>query len=129
VTYLLLKHLHVACVVVSGTGFTARCALAMTDSPLAKARFARIAPHVVDTLLLASAIGLASMRAEWPFQTGWLTAKLCGLFAYVALGTLALRFGRKPAIRAVFGLAALAVFAWIVSVAVLKLPTGFLGGL
>jgi len=41
---------------------------------------------------------------------------------------LALRPGRPPLTRGVAWLAALATFAWIVSVAITKQPLGFLAG-
>ena len=57
--YLLVKQLHVACVVLSLAGFVARGALMAAGAPVLRSRFARVAPHVVDTVLLASAIWLA----------------------------------------------------------------------
>ena len=54
--YTALKHLHVACVVLSLTGFVLRFALTMRGSPLVERRFVRTAPHVIDTVLLAAAI-------------------------------------------------------------------------
>ena len=57
--YLLVKQLHVACVALSLAGFAARGALMLAGSPLLNARWVRVAPHVVDTVLLASAIWLA----------------------------------------------------------------------
>jgi len=54
-------------------------------------RWVRILPHVVDSVLLASAIGLAAMLASWPGKDGWLTAKVAALVAYVLLGSIARR--------------------------------------
>jgi uncharacterized membrane protein SirB2 len=56
----------------------------------------------------------------------WLTAKIVGLLAYIALGMVALRFGRTRGTRAAAWIAALATFGYIVSVAVTKDPRGFL---
>ena len=56
-------------------------------------------------------------------------AKIIGLVVYVALGVLALRPGRPPAQRALYGLAALTVVGWIVSVALSKNAWGFLAPL
>jgi uncharacterized membrane protein SirB2 len=91
------------------------------------ARWVRVVPHVVDTVLLASAIGLALMLENYPGTHGWLTAKVAGLVAYVVLGSIALRRGRTPAVRAIAFVAALAVFAYIVAVAFTKSPKGFFG--
>jgi uncharacterized membrane protein SirB2 len=124
--YAALKALHVGCVIASISGFALRGALMLLDSPLLQARFARIAPHVVDTLLLASALWLAALIGQYPFVQGWLTAKVLGLIAYIVLGSVALKRARsKPVRAAAFALALLAA-AYIVSVALTRDPLGFL---
>ncbi len=122
--YLVLKHLHVSCVVLSGCGFLARGVLSLAGSPLVDRRVLKIAPHVVDTVLLASAIALALITAQYPLAQGWLTAKVVGLVVYIGLGMVALRRGRSTATRAIFFAAALAVFGYIVSVALTHHPRG-----
>ncbi len=124
--YLAVKWLHVGCVVLSITGFAARGALMLAGSPLLGARWVRVAPHVVDTLLLASALWLAWMIGQYPFVHGWLTAKVLGLFAYIILGSIALRRGRTPRQRGAAFAAALATAAYIVSVALTHDPRGAL---
>jgi uncharacterized membrane protein SirB2 len=122
VSYLILKHLHVTCVVLSGLGFCLRGWWMLRESRLRQHRLTRILPHIVDTLLLGSALTMAWMSGQYPFVEGWLTAKLCGLLAYILLGMMALKRGRTPAIRArYFGLALLA-YAYIVSVALTRNP-------
>jgi uncharacterized membrane protein SirB2 len=127
--YLALKHFHITCVVLSGAGFALRGAWALAGSPLARARLTRVLPHVVDSCLLLSAIGLAWMAGQYPFVHGWLTAKIVGLLAYIGLGMLALKPGRPLALRGAAFVAALATFSWIVSVALSKNPLGWLAGL
>jgi uncharacterized membrane protein SirB2 len=124
--YLLLKQVHVACAVLSITGFAARGVLMLRDSALLQSRFARVAPHVVDTILLASAIALAWLSGQYPFAQPWLTAKLLALFAYIALGMIALRRGRSKTVRIIAFAAALAAVLYIVSVALARDPLGFL---
>ena len=122
--YLLLKEVHVACAIVSIAGFVARGALMLRESPLLQARFARIAPHVVDTVLLASAIALALQSGQYPFAQSWLTAKLLALFAYIALGAVALKRGRSKKIRAIAFALALVAALYIVCVALTRSPLG-----
>ena len=124
--YVAVKWLHVGCVVLSITGFAARGALMLAGSPLLHTRLVRIAPHVVDTLLLASALWLAWMIGQYPFVQGWLTAKVLGLLAYIVLGSVALRRGRTPRQRAAAFVAALATAGYIVSVALTHDPRGAL---
>ena len=121
-TYLVLKHLHVTCVVLSGLGFALRGWWMLRGSPLLKSRAARIAPHMVDTLLLGSALVMAWLSGQYPFAQAWLTAKLFGLLAYIGCGTVALKRGRTPAVRAFFLVLALLAYAYIVSVALTRSP-------
>jgi uncharacterized membrane protein SirB2 len=121
--YLTLKTIHVSLVFISITGFTLRCFLARRESPILRQRWIRIVPHVNDTLLLASALAMVVMSAQYPFVVGWLTAKVLGLLAYIGLGVFALR-GRTAAIRQQAFIAALLTFGWIVSVALLRHPAG-----
>ena len=127
--YATVKALHVACAALSITGFALRGALMLADSPLLGSRLARVAPHVVDTGLLGSAIYLALVSGQYPFQQGWLTAKVLALVAYIALGTVALKRGKSRAMRAAAFVLALAMVFYLVSVALTRSPAGVLSGL
>jgi uncharacterized membrane protein SirB2 len=122
--YLLVKYLHVASVVLSLSGFAARGALMLRGSPWLNARFVRIAPHVVDTVLLGSAAWLAWFLQQYPLVHGWLTAKVVGLLAYIGFGMVALKRGRTLRTRAVFFVLAIAAAAYVVSVALTHDPRG-----
>ena len=124
--YLALKHLHITCVIVSGLGFLLRGIGALLDSPYLARRWVKIVPHVVDTLLLSSAIAMAVISAQYPFAQSWLTAKLIALLVYILTGVMALRGARNKVSRGVFFVAALATYSYIVSVALLRNPLGFL---
>jgi uncharacterized membrane protein SirB2 len=124
--YALLKAVHVGSAMLSIAGFTARCILMLRESPALNARFVRIAPHVVDTVLLASAIALAWLSGQYPFHQPWLTAKVLALVVYIVLGAVALRRGRPKAVRAAAFAAALATVLYIVSVALTRNPLGAL---
>jgi uncharacterized membrane protein SirB2 len=89
-------------------------------SPRLQHRWVRIVPHVVDTALLASAITMAVTIRQYPFAVTWLTAKLLALFAYILLGTVALKRGKTRAVRIAAWLAAQAVFFYIVAVALTR---------
>jgi hypothetical protein len=66
-TYLLLKHLHVACVVLSISGFVVRGVWMMRESPWLQKKWVRVTPHVIDTILLGSAILLTMQIQQYPF--------------------------------------------------------------
>jgi len=124
--YLVAKSIHVGCVVVSLAGFGARGLLMLAGSRWLSARFVRVAPHVVDSLLLASALWLAWLLGQYPFVQAWLTAKVLALVAYIVLGALALKRAHSKALRAAAFVSALATAAYIVSVALSRDPLGFL---
>ena len=121
-SYLLLKHLHVTCVVLSGLGFIFRGWWMLRDSPMLGRRLTRIAPHLIDSTLLGSAITMAVMSGQYPFFQPWLTAKFFGLLAYILLGMMALKRGKTKAIRTRFFVLALLSYAYIVSVALARNP-------
>ena len=118
--YLLLKFVHIGCVAVSYALFVVRGVWMMRESGWLQRRWVKIAPHVVDTLLLASAIALAVMSRQYPFAENWLTAKVAALLIYIGLGTLALKRGKTRRARTAAWLAAQAVFLYIVAVAVTR---------
>ncbi len=121
-TYLALKHLHVTCVVLSGLGFSLRGWWMLNDSPRLKTRLARVAPHVIDSVLLGSALVMAWQSSQYPFAQGWLTAKFFGLLAYILCGTMALKRARTRGRRVVFLALALLAYAYIVGVALTRSP-------
>ena len=92
----------------------------MWDSRLLAHRITKVVPHVIDTVLLVSAIVMAVKTRQYPFQMSWLTAKLLALVVYIALGTIALKGGRTKTTRVSAWVAAQCVFAYIVAVAVTR---------
>ena len=124
--YLLLKYLHVGCVIVSGSGFVLRGMWRLFCPSMLEQRWVRVFPHVVDTVLLGSAISMAVLSAQYPLAQNWLTAKLIGLLVYILCGTMALKRAKTPASRAGFFVAALLSYAYIVSVALTRNPIPFL---
>lgn len=125
-TYLLLKHLHVACVLLSGGGFVLRGVWMLLDSRHLQRPLVRTLPHVVDTLLLGSAVAMVVLSEQYPWRVPWLAAKVIALFCYIGLGSMALKRAPTRLQRAACFVAALATFAYIVSVALARDARGFL---
>ena len=119
--YELARSVHVGAVALTALSFCLRGIWMLQGSARLHARWVRIFPHVVDTVLLASALYLAVGVYGYPVPgQGWITAKLVALLVYIGLGTVALKRGRTLAVRAGALAAALAVFGYIVAVAVTK---------
>ena len=97
-----------------------------TANSLLDRRGAKTLPHIIDTILLGSAVGMLFIWHSSPFSMGWLSAKIVALLVYIGLGMVALRFGKTRRIRTSCWLMALVVATYIVSVALTKSAQGFL---
>ena len=125
--YELARSVHVGAVALTALSFCLRGLWMLQGSARLQAGWVRIFPHVVDTVLLASALYLAVGVYGYPAPgQGWITAKLMALLVYIVLGTVALKRGRTRAVRAAAFAGARGVFGYIVAVAVSKsvLPWG-----
>jgi uncharacterized membrane protein SirB2 len=123
--YLTLKHFHMGCAAVSGGFFMLRGGWMLRGSAMLQRAWVRRLPHAIDTALLASAIWLAAISAQYPLAQSWLTAKVAALPVYIVLGSVALKRGSTRTIRTLAFSSALLVFAYIVAVAVTKRPAVF----
>jgi uncharacterized membrane protein SirB2 len=122
--YFILKAIHQGAITLSVAGFFARGAGSLAGAAWVRGRLAKTVPHVVDSVLLLSALWLAWMLRLSPLATPWLLAKIIGLLVYIGLGMVALKPTRPAPVRATAFVAALLVFGWIVSVAITKDPLG-----
>lgn len=122
--YFTVKLIHQSAVALSLTGFFVRGAASLSGATWVQSRMAKTLPHVIDTVLLLSALTLAWMLSLTPANAPWLMAKVMGLVAYVALGVIAMRPTRSKRVRVAAWLAAMATAAWIVSVAITKSAWG-----
>ena len=123
--YLVIKQLHITFALLSGSFFLLRGIWMLGESPLLQQRWVKVVPHVVDTLLLSSALVMVFWSGQYPFAQPWLTAKVLALIVYIGLGTVALKRGKTRLVRTVAMFAALATFGYIVAVALTR--QAFLG--
>ena len=98
----------------------------LNGSALLQQRWVKIAPHIIDTILLVSAIALVIWSHQYPGQLAWLSAKTVALVLYIGFGMVALKRGPTLRIRAVAFAAALLTFAYIVAVATTRDLTPFI---
>lgn len=126
-SYALLKMIHVSSVILSYSLFFLRGVWLIRDSTNLRQRWVKILPHIVDTVLLTSAVFLAMTIQQNPLHDSWLTAKVAGLLLYIALGMVAIRFGKTRRTKIIAWVAAQCVFIYIVLVAVTKSPVLGLG--
>jgi len=116
----MLKFLHVGLAYLTVVGFLVRAIWVFTDSPMRAQKWVRIAPHVIDTVLLVLGVTMALQFGLSPVS-GWLGAKLLGLLAYIGFGVLTLR-ATTTGLRVVGLAGALASVGYIFAVAFTRDP-------
>lgn len=121
--YLILKNTHIILALLSLTLFVVRAVWSVNASPKLQQKWAKIVPHIIDTLLLASAVYLMMASHQYPFADSWLTAKLIALIAYIGTGTFAIKRGPTASIRLLFSLMSVAIFCYILAVAITHSPS------
>jgi uncharacterized membrane protein SirB2 len=122
-----IRFVHVAAVVASGALFALRGGLSFAGTGWGTAPALRYLSYAIDCTLLTAAFMLMTILGQYPLAQAWLTAKIVLLMVYIALGYMALWKARTQKARVAYWIAALAVFALIVTVARTRNPLGFLG--
>ena len=125
-SYLLFKHAHMGLAALSGALFLVRGLWMLAASPMLQKRWVKSVPHVIDSLLLLTAVALAWWAGLSPAAHPWLAAKIGGLVAYIVLGSVALKYGKTRWTRGCALIGALACFGYIVTTAVTKNPLFFI---
>jgi len=126
--YLGLRHAHICFAILSIALFTLRGGLMLVESPRLRSMTLRILPHVIDTMLLMTALMLTTVIHQYPFTSGWLTMKVVLLVIYIVLGSIAIKHGRTRQIRIVAFVAALLTVGFLVTVARAHHPLGVFYG-
>ncbi len=116
----LVKYFHVSMALLSITGFIIRGIWMIQESAYLHQKWVKVLPHIIDSLLLISAIFMAISLAINPLEQSWLLSKIIALLLYIALGMVALRFGKSITQRKIAWILAIIVFLYIVLVAFTK---------
>jgi uncharacterized membrane protein SirB2 len=119
-----IKLVHITAVLASGSLFALRGLLLNLGYDWVMATPIRRASYTIDTVLLTAALMLTTIIQQYPFVDLWLTTKVVLLVIYVVLGFFSFWKARTRAVRLGCWLAALAVFGFIISVALAHDPRG-----
>lgn len=122
-SYFIIKQLHMSAATLSILFFMVRAYWSVTGSGKLQLKAVRILPHVIDTVLLACGIALTVMLGG---LQGWIVAKLVALVLYIGVGTIAIKRGKTAGGRGAAALIAIAVFFYIVGVAIRHDPMSWL---
>ena len=124
--YTLIKNIHMTCAVLSITGFILRGIWMIRESDILSHRIVKILPHVIDALLLATALILVFIIDQFPFIHQWLTVKVIALVVYIVLGMAAFKWAKTKASKITYWLLAVVTFSYIVFVALTKVASLFI---
>jgi uncharacterized membrane protein SirB2 len=124
--YLTIKTIHMTCALISFTGFLFRSYLMAIESKWLNHKFILVTPHIIDTFFLLSGATMAFMVNFGLFSQMWLTTKIALLMCYLLFVGITLNRGKTRKIRVGAFFLAVATFGYIVGVAVVKSPSGWL---
>ncbi|WMS86098.1 SirB2 family protein [Pleionea litopenaei] len=108
--YPITKHIHMMFAGLSLLGFVIRGYWMISGSKMLNAKPVKILPHIIDTVLLISAVVLVIVTGYYPLKFDWVTLKILLLVAYIVLGTFALKRGKTKTIKIVAFVLALVTF-------------------
>lgn len=84
--YIAIKHTHVMFALLSVVLFYTRTMSRFMSGKLASNKLVFIGSHILDTLLLISAVALLVVAGMNPLQQPWLTEKIILVIAYIGFG-------------------------------------------
>lgn len=84
--YIAIKHTHVLFALLSIILFYTRTVSRFMSGKVASNKLVFIGSHIIDTLLLVSAVALLVVASINPLQQPWLTEKIILVIAYIGLG-------------------------------------------
>lgn len=119
-----IKGVHIGSVIGSGALFFLRGVAMLGKSNLGMAAPIRYLSYTIDTVLLTSALMLATLLHQFPFVHGWLTAKVLLLLVYIVAGSFALKRGKSYRVRAACFAFAFLTYGVIISIALAHHPLG-----
>ena len=123
--YVIIRIIHSSCALLSVLGFAGRGYLKVSKDEVPQKFVFKVLPHIVDTVLLVSAIVLVVMSGQYPFVSPWVTAKVLTLLVYITLGILLMRLKLEKAARVAIYALSLLCGGYMIMVAVSKNPIPF----
>lgn len=109
----MFKHIHMTLAVISVLLFTLRFTWLLLNSELLQRKWVKIAPHIIDTLLLVIGVAMAVKLAINPMEQLWLAEKLIAVIAYIFTGYYTLKLARNRMMQ-IFGY--LGAMGWVMLV-------------
>lgn len=124
--YPLLKNTHLLMVAISIPFFAARGGSRILGLTWQTQTWAKISPHIIDTLLLLTGVMLMFATSLYPIEQSWLTSKMVFLVGYILFGIKTMRASHVMQQRLFFSLALLCALLMI-TIARTHHPLGLFG--
>jgi len=102
--------------------FTLRFIWTLANSDKLQAKWVKISPHVVDTLLLTIGVVMAVQYSLNPIEHLWLGEKLLAIIAYIFTGYYTLKLARNKPMQIIGYLGAMGWVMLIVRLAMTREP-------
>lgn len=111
--YVPLKHSHMMFMAISIVFFIARGGSRLLGAQWQTQKWAKISPHIIDTLLFATGILLMFATSQFPIAQDWLTVKIILLVGYIMFGIKAMKVASAMKQRTFFAAAVLCALLMI----------------
>ena len=116
----MFTHLHMTLAVLSISLFTLRFIWTLANSSNLQAKWVKITPHIVDTLLLAIGVTMAVQYSINPVEQLWLGEKILAVIAYIFTGYFTLKLARNKPMQIIGYLGAMGWVMLIVRLAMTR---------
>lgn len=116
----MFKHLHMTLAVLSISLFTLRFIWMLANSQKLQAKWVKITPHIIDTLLLSFGVVMVVQYSINPIEQLWLAEKILAVFAYIFTGYYTLKLARNKTMQIIGYLGAMGWVMLIVRLAMTR---------
>jgi len=120
-----MLHLHMTLAVLSISLFSLRFIWTLSNSSKLQAKWVKITPHIIDTLLLIIGVVMAVKFSINPVEQLWLGEKILAVFAYIFTGYFTLKLARNKPMQIIGYLGAIGWVMLIVRLAMTREPLFF----
>lgn len=121
----MFKHIHMTLAVLSISLLTLRFIWLLINSTKLQAKWVKITPHVIDTLLLLLGVIMAVQLSINPIEQLWLGEKILAIIAYIFTGYYTLKLARNKLMQFMGYLGAIGWFMLIMKLAMTRQPMFF----
>jgi len=106
--------------------FTLRFIWLLANSEKLQAKWVKITPHIIDTLLLSLGVVMAVQYAINPIEQLWLGEKILAMVAYIFTGYYTLKLARNKTMQIIGYLGAMGWVLLIFRLAMTREPLFFI---